>query len=187
MNFADSRRFTLVPHPVCKPGAVRTVVVDVGTLPQGVLALRFVLEGDLRALRVAEPGKSERVDELWRHTCFEAFVAGADGAYSEFNLAPSGAWAAYAFDGYRSGMRPLDLAPRIETEVRPDRLELRAQLDLSRLTYSTAAGPSRLGASAVFEDCTGGLSYWALRHAAEKPDFHHADGFVVALGALVVP
>jgi hypothetical protein len=39
----------------------------------------------------------------------------------------------------------------------------------------------RLGLAAVIEDKAQVLSYWALKHPAEKPDFHHADGFVIEL------
>ena len=49
-----------------------------------------------------------RTDGLWRHTCFEAFIAAAvRPEYWEYNLSPSGAWAAYHFTGYRAGMEPL--------------------------------------------------------------------------------
>jgi hypothetical protein len=41
----------------------------------------------------------------------------------------------------------------------------------------------RLGLSAVIESCNGSLSYWALRHPAGKPDFHHADAFALGLEA----
>jgi hypothetical protein len=39
----------------------------------------------------------------------------------------------------------------------------------------------RLGLAAVVEDKARVLSYWALKHPAEKPDFHHSDSFVVEL------
>ena len=44
-----------------------------------------------------------------------------------------------------------------------------------------AGSALRLGLTAVVEDRTQGLSYWALKHAAEKPDFHRAESFQVAL------
>ena len=44
-----------------------------------------------------------------------------------------------------------------------------------------AGSALRLGLTAVIEDRTQGLSYWALKHAAEKPDFHRAESFQVAL------
>lgn len=36
----------------------------------------------------------------------------------------------------------------------------------------------RLGLSAVIEEKGGALSYWALRHAPGRPDFHHPRAFV---------
>jgi hypothetical protein len=38
-----------------------------------------------------------------------------------------------------------------------------------------------VGLCAVIEDEHGRLSYWALRHAPGKPDFHRRDGFALEL------
>ncbi|MNC96867.1 hypothetical protein D3C83_143500 [compost metagenome] len=54
-------------------------------------------------------------------------------------------------------------------------------VDLSWLLRAVSAADLRLGICAVVEDRAQVLSYWALKHPAEKPDFHHADSFVVAL------
>jgi hypothetical protein len=74
------------------------------------------------------------VHGLWEHTCFEAFVA-ADGAaaYHEMNLAPSGAWAAFAFRGYRDGGPLSDpaLAPGIAVRREAGRLLLDARASRS--------------------------------------------------------
>ena len=44
-------------------------------------------------------------DELWQHTCFEAFVRASSGSeYYEFNFSPSTQWAVYRFTDYRNGM-----------------------------------------------------------------------------------
>ena len=37
----------------------------------------------------------------------------------------------------------------------------------------------RVALSAVIEDESGHISYWALKHAPDKPDFHHAAGFIL--------
>ena len=104
-----------------------------------------------------------RADELWRHTCFEAFIRpGSNPAYFEFNFAPSAQWAAYEFDGYRSGMRAAEsAAPRIDTRIGPTRLSLQATLELRALP----PGPWRLGLSAVIEEANGWLSSgrWRIR------------------------
>ena len=118
-----------------------------------------------------------RVDELWRHTCFEAFIRAAPGgSYYEFNFAPSTQWAAYRFDGYRSGMRVAAEigAPKIEVESTRECYTLRASLELPELPSSSGW---RLALSAVIEEANGRKSFWALAHPPGKPDFHHPDCF----------
>ena len=141
----------------------------------------FTLEGDLGRLRVPAPRAPRRADGLWQHTCCEIFVARKDlPAYHEFNLAPSGEWAAYAFAGYRSRV-PLageELDPRIAVRRAVGRLEMEARIRLDLLGYG---GMLAIGLSAVVEDEHGTLAYWALRHPPGKPDFHHREAFALEL------
>lgn len=112
-----------------------------------------------------------RTDGLWRHTCFEAFVAGAGPAYREFNFAPSGAWAAYAFDDHRSGMRDVEAAPSVGWQ----------DGNLIAEVAVPIAGDWRLNLTAVIEETDGTKSYWALAHPDGPPDFHDPACFVLAL------
>ena len=183
----DFGRHRLLPHPVSEPGAIQGLVEDLTvdvTRLNGKLVLLYRLTGDIQALRLPEPRPSSRTDGLWRHTCFEAFV-GRVGAteYWEYNFSPSGAWAAYHFSAYREGMAPLmkGAPPQIHRHDGEDALQLDVTLDLSWLERSSAGFGLRLGVCAVIEDRAQVLSYWALKHPAEKPDFHHADAFVVDL------
>jgi hypothetical protein len=151
--------------------------VEVERGEAGRLELVYRVAGDAAALVVPPPAAPVRTDELWKTTCFEAFAqpAGGDG-YLELNLAPSGAWAAYRFDGYRAGMAPLEVdAPRIAFTRTDGGCELAASLVLP------ATGDWRLGLTAVIEARGGAKSYWALAHAPGRPDFHHAAGFILAL------
>ena len=157
--------------------------MDVARPRAGRLVLSYVVcgaIGDLRMPPVAEP---VRTDELWRHTCFEAFVGAATGGgYYEFNLAPSTQWAAYQFDNYRSGMRDAAgmRAPAIEVTSDADSFTLRAMLELGRSDLPGDAA-WRFGLSAVIEDTSGRQSYWALTHPPGTADFHHSDCFAVEL------
>jgi hypothetical protein len=162
-------------YPDSHCDGVTAIAVDVAWLRIGVLLLSYELTGDIDELRLPPIVAPTRADELWRHTCFEAFIRpGSNPAYFEFNFAPSTQWAAYEFDGYRSGMRAAEIAaPRIDTLIAPARLSLHATLELRALP----PGPWRLGLSAVIEEANGRLSYWALAHPAGRPDFHHADCF----------
>jgi len=38
-----------------------------------------------------------------------------------------------------------------------------------------------LALSAIVEDDSGKLSYWALRHPPGEPDFHHPDAFALEI------
>jgi hypothetical protein len=162
-------------HPTSPSAAVGAIETQVGRVASG-LTVSFRVVGRLAELIIPPTAAPERTDELWRHTCFEAFVSRSDGGYDEFNFAPSGQWAAYRFDGYREGMRPLETAPPLITVNSTQQvLELTAAIDL-------AVGAARLGLCAVIEE-RGGVSYWALAHPPGRPDFHHADCFALELAA----
>ncbi len=139
--------------------------------------VRFQFEGRISALRVPPAAVAQRGDELWRHLCGELFVMAPDGRYVEFNFAPSGCWAAYLFDGYRSGMQPAQLPddPVVTCRHDADTLELDALLALPAAMAGVA--PLRVALCAMVEEADGTLSCWAQRHAAGPPDFHRADGF----------
>lgn len=169
-------RLPLLPHPDCASSPVQSVTVE-AERSGASLRLRYVLVGAIRAIALPPPAAPARADGLWRHSCFEAFVrrAGSDD-YVELNLSPSTQWAAYCFDGYRSGMTKLDIPfPVIQLLGGADRFELAAELELH------VPGSWLLGLSAVIEETNGRLSYWALRHPSGKPDFHHRDCFTVQL------
>jgi len=143
-----------------------------------VLALRYTVAGRIAQIRLAPPSEPLRTNELWQTTCFEAFVEVAPGAgYYEFNLSPSSKWAAYHFTDYREGMALAELSPpAIITGANA------THVDVDALIYLTANDESwQLALTAVIEETNGVKSYWALRHPPGKPDFHHADGFVVEL------
>lgn len=149
------------------------------------LRLRYVLAGPLGRLRIPPaPGTATRADRLWEHTCFEAFLAPAGAAaYWELNLAASGDWNAYRFDGYRAGMRPEPraVAPAIEVaHASCGTLTVHATVDLTRLRELTSTALD-VSLAAVLEANDGTLSYWALAHASARPDFHRRETFVVRL------
>ncbi|HEY9219269.1 MAG TPA: DOMON-like domain-containing protein [Phenylobacterium sp.] len=170
----------LRPHPDWPSPQVTAIAAQVRRGEGGRLDLSYRVSGRVSDLRLPPPAAPERTDELWRRTCFEAFVrCGEGGGYHEINLAPSGQWAAYRFDGYREGMAPAELAadPQIRTGAEDGAYELDASLGLP----DGLTGPWRLNLSAVIETIDGQVSYWALAHPAGKADFHHPDCFALEI------
>ncbi len=170
----------LTPHPDCPPPP--GVALDVGwALETNRLTIDYRVTDLADAIRWPAPA-SGRTDDLWQHSCFEAFIGSeTTPAYAEFNVSPSTAWAAYAFDGYRAGMRNLDraIAPVI-TAATPG--HWRASLDLTGIEPLVGSPPWRLALTAVIEAKDGTKSYWSLAHPPGAPDFHHADCFAARLG-----
>jgi hypothetical protein len=152
------------------------------------LELDFRLDGKISCICLPPPSGPPDFVELWRHTCFEVFIA-TEGraAYHEFNFAPSREWRAYAFRAYRD----LDPAPPAYKSRSPilaaratdNRFELDVRVILGDLSPAHSNSPLRVGASAVIELRNGSLCYWALHHPVGKPDFHHADTFALRLEA----
>jgi hypothetical protein len=140
----------------------------------GLLWLRYVVNDNPDF--IAWPGEASvgRADNLWKHTCFEAFVTTDDG-YREFNLSPSGQWASYRFDSYRQGIRPADEVCVVEgLDGGADYVALEGRVELP-------VEARKLALSAVIETVDGAKTYWALAHPSDKPDFHHPESFVLDL------
>jgi hypothetical protein len=187
-----------LPHPLHAMQAFGDVPDLAGTVlraglgrEDGSLVLRYVLAGPASRIRLPSPATpATRADRLWEHTCFEAFLSPPGGeAYWEVNLAPSGDWNMYRFDGYREGMRPEPraLAPAVELErASCGTLTVRARLDLAAIA-ELVAGPLDVGLAAVLEANDGTRSYWAVRHATTTPDFHRRESFVGRLDGEVAP
>lgn len=169
-------------HPSTGANAVAALAVTIARSTRG-LTLHYCLHGDLDRIDLPPPGPGGCADGLWRGTCFEAFVAaGTDPAYREFNFAPSGQWADYAFTGYRrrDPAPPPGVRPVIRTVRKNDCLELVAHLDAAQLPVGTLD----LGLTAVVADRGGRCTYWALCHTGDVPDFHRRDSFSLHLPAL---
>jgi hypothetical protein len=177
-------RATLVAHPDAPGESVWSIAVE-AELTAGVsLVCRYSLHGDMGHVRVPAVGAGRRSDGLWRHTCFEAFVAIDDvPGYFEFNFSPALDWAAYRFDYYRAGMGAASLAqaPGLQVRRTGGALELSATVHFAGVQSLLRARVLRLALAAVVEEDEGRCSYWALRHPDGNPDFHHPDGFVLEL------
>ena len=175
----------LIAHPATPCLNPQHIRASITKLPMA-LKIQFAVDGDIGKLPIPMKSSPRRVDNLWQHTCFEAFIAApCDESYLEFNFAPSGEWAIYRFDSYRQGMKAIGTtAPIIATRRMAQNLSVAVSVALSSFADLKNHSDLRVGLSAVIEDSDGGLSYWALTHPPGKPDFHHRDSFALTLDQL---
>ena len=170
------------------PHAGIDVATEIMVEAGNVLVVDYRIRGDLQQLRV--PGTPLDPERLWQHSCCELFVAPLederledgrlDERYVEWNVSPTGQVARFEFAAYRRRASRSVGAPteaEVSVTIRPDELALRA-----RVPRETHFGDSlRISLTAVLEDATGGLSYWAMRHPRDRADFHDRGGFALAL------
>jgi hypothetical protein len=184
MSSVDSSLAVLTVHPSTPNDAVRSLEVRVRAAKSDILVFHYSLAADMSRVRVPAVDVGRPTDGLWKHTCFEAFVATPDApGYHEFNFSPSRDWAIYRFSSYRQGMSHTETGEAPEISIRPcdDGLELEAAVRLGHLYDLREARRLRIAMTAVIEDDAGSLAYWGLRHAPGKPDFHSPDGFALEI------
>lgn len=174
---------SLIAHSLCKVPSAWRVSVALEREASGALNIRYTMPRRGLRLPVSRDSTSSptRVDGLWHHSCVELFVAvPGNSAYREFNFAADGRWAAFDFVDYRepAAYLPQIFAPRIVDEIVGDAICIKVHLDATTLQGSAEL---QFGATAVLESDDGDLSYWAVCHPTDKPDFHHRDGFVLTL------
>ncbi|MEP1420285.1 MAG: hypothetical protein ABJK59_00760 [Erythrobacter sp.] len=161
----------LMLHSSCDLGPIRSVTADVKDTDVGCEA-RFKLEGGVDQIKLPEAAPSIRTDDLWKTTCFEIFWQPIGGAYyREFNLSPSGRWAAYDFDAFREGMRdaPVDA---ISLSVAQNSSDGVGELELVASIASELPTPAQIAINAIVEHEDGALQFWALAFGPGKAEFH---------------
>lgn len=173
----------LSPHPRHPAPSGLQLSVDARLISGRGLGLRYVVSGPIEQLLIPPMRLASPANNLWQHTCLEAFVAlGGDAAYREFNFSPSRQWAVYDFDNYRQ--RSATHSPRWSADIRvandTGTLSVDVQLP-ARLLPAEGTQPLQIGLTAVLEATDGQLSYWAQRHPAAQPDFHHRESFALML------
>ncbi len=147
------------------------------------LMLRYALQGPLDTVLLAPPAPQPcRLDELWQTTCFELFLARpGQEPYWEFNLSPSGHWNVYRLEGYRRGLAAEAAYQQLAVQVLRDPQELRLMLEVDLPPGLGADQPLEAAITAVIQQRSGLVSYWALEHGGSEPDFHRREDFRLSL------
>lgn len=157
---------SLVLHPSCSIGPITNVEAEIEPTNEGCRA-RFRIRGNIAAIKVPEAAAPERMDNLWKTTCFEIFWQPESGTYyREFNLSPSTRWACYDFDDFRLNSR--DAPAEVHIECTYDEQEL----VLSAVIKSELPTPAAVALNGIVEDLEGNIHFWALAFQDGKPEFH---------------
>ena len=168
----------LIPHPTTPAKGVFSVAAQLLRDGSGGFWIEYTV-GSTAPLALPAAQRPERAEGLWTSTCFELFARtkGSD-SYVELNFSPSFQWAAYAFNGYRSGRRDLPADdPGICISPAGEWFFLSVEA-----MPNVGLEPLIFGISAIIEEADSTKSYWALAHPpGDKPDFHDPACFALEL------
>lgn len=154
-------------------------------LNTNLIQVSYQLLGNIGRVNIPQRlENSSRKDKLWESTCFELFFAKPGNSdYWEYNLSPSQDWAVFRFTDYRDNKTDELTISNIDIDTRIDNSTL-FELNSSLPLPETLAGHSlRVGISAVIQDNSGDIHYYALGHHNQQPDFHDSKGFAITLEA----
>ncbi len=170
----------LVPFQQTLPFAIEADL----TMKASLITIQFQLDANFisvlglpSASRLWTAEDIPRKDELWKTTCFEAFLKPkASACYYEFNFSLGPAWNAYEFTGYRKPQPPsVSHAFALQSlSWNAEKKFLSAQLE-----NKTAFREFDVSLTSVIEDSNHHIHYWAVTHAAGEPDFHSPGSFTL--------
>lgn len=151
------------------------------TLNGSNIELEFVLIGELEKLLLSpieEVGR--RVIGLWESTCFECFILNNETlSYYEFNFSPEGHWNSFYFPKKKSPLKEAESFSGIKVRVSPSDQAYKINVSIDLYCFIPGfwkEGEMSFGLTSVVESDKG-LSYWAISHQDEKPNFHNFNTF----------
>jgi len=170
--------------PFSIPPAPYAITVDY-QVTELELEVVFTLKGDITTLNLPKPVEfPKRVEGLYHHTCIEVFLKRGK-KYLEWNFAFSGDWCLFLFDGYRTRAKykipnESELFSLSHISQSSSEASIKALIYLDKLDFLEET-ESEIGFSAILEHPKSILSYWALTHLGNKPDFHQEKSFIAKI------
>ena len=174
--------FDLIPYPAENLPHIKITgdIERAGTQ----LSARYTLSGEINSILLPTPSiPPTRKHDLWKATCFEFFIAPAgQPQYWEFNLSPSGNWNVYHMDTYRQvNMREEEKVTNLPFTFQKANTQASLEISVNIASFLPATQKLEVGIAAIIQSHDKAETYWALTHPNPQADFHHRDGFVIAL------
>lgn len=171
----------LVPFSLTQISDLFSVETKIESLHSEKLVIHYHIHGPLEKILIPKLlSEKSRQDELWRHTCLEAFFSSeltASSPYFEINCSPSGNWNAYGFSSYRQGMCLANLTVELtQVEINSESAVFEICISGTCLRHA-----KHCGITSILEFNDGSKAYFALKHPGNQADFHLKDSFIISL------
>lgn len=174
------RTFKLIPYPA--DNLPKISITGELIRSDNNFFIRYEVDGEIdRVLLPAKSSSPSRIDDLWKATCFEFFIAIPNQPeYREFNMSPSGDWNVYKMDGYRRvGFREETAFKQLPFVLRETGSQLSLDISVDLSPILNPQQKVQVGITAIIQTVDGREFYWALAHPGSQADFHLRDGFTL--------
>ncbi|CAA6807869.1 MAG: Unknown protein [uncultured Sulfurovum sp.] len=142
------------------------------------LQIDFSIEGALSEYSFPKVRKRERVNELWKGTCFELFLGNTQReAYYELNFSPSLGWNFYYLSTYRSKVEifKLNNNPVIEIQTSEHVLKISFVLEIEELFLDEF---DIYNVATILLSQENERTFWSIKHDQNVPNFHNRANFL---------
>ncbi|MCE3010142.1 MAG: hypothetical protein LW875_05980 [Proteobacteria bacterium] len=117
--------------------------------------------------------QKSRKHELWKHTCFEAFLRPSGlNQYFEVNISPGLGWNVYEFESYRAPQ-----PPRESEALVPEKILWKDCVLEAHFRHSWTTGISLEASLCSILKISDQTFYFSQKHEGQKPDFHQPESF----------
>jgi len=145
------------------------------------IEIEFIVKGKINEINFPKRAEfCKRVIGLWESSCFECFILNNEtNSYYEFNFSPEGHWDCFYFPKPKAALSQSPNFKEIEsvTTLKDQSFTLKASIDLYNLHPGFWVKESMsFGLTSIIE-INKSLSYWAISHYDEKPNFHNFESF----------
>lgn len=169
-------KFSLIPyHRESAPKI--NLDCELSTTSQSIF-ISYKLTGEIDKIELGRIPRHERVIKLWEKTCFELFIKNERNEYMEFNFSPVFEWNAFFFPKKGDPLTEWQKIKSVKTDILDSLEVFKVIVEISKADFpeNFFEGPTA-GITSVIKEKNGNLSYWALSHEDQRPNFHHFDSF----------
>lgn len=139
----------------------------------------YKLTGDLKSIDLGTEPHHARIIKLWEKTCFELFIKNKKDQYMEFNFSPVFEWNAFFFDKKGDALQEFEKMASVKMDILHSMEVFKVIVEIKKSQFPEdffTEGMSA-GLTTVLKERAGRLSYWALSHEDQRPNFHDFKSF----------
>lgn len=169
-------KFSLIPFGTLKAPKVK-IDCEFNTHEKSFF-ISYKLTGELDKVELGHTPRHERVIKLWEKTCFELFIKNERNEYMEFNFSPVFEWNAFYFTKKGDPLAEWKKINSVKLDILDSFEVFQLIAEIKKEDFpENFFDKCQAGITSVIKEKNGNLSYWALSHEDQRPNFHHFDSF----------